>query len=129
MTERRWELVEDRKPLTRKQVAALFLRQDGRCALCSQKLETKGHVPVNFIDEHLKPLSMLGTNDLENRALVCKPCARSKTDTETPIRAKAYRQRDRAIGALKPSGRPLAGSKRSGWKCRLGPNGKEWVKR
>jgi hypothetical protein len=115
-TERRWRLPEDRKPLTRKQYAALFLKQDGRCACCGQRLEIKGGRDVEATggapatDEHLQPLSMLGTNEMWNRELWCKPCATVKTSAEAPIRAKSDRIRDSHIGAKK-SKTPLPGSR------------------
>lgn len=130
MTERRvWLLPEDRKPLTRKQRAALFLRQDGLCPCCSQKLHIKGHEDVTIIDEHVNPLWRGGSNDLSNRELWCSKCASDKTSGESTQRGKTLRQRDAHIGAKKPSKRPMMGSKASGWKCKMGPNGKEWVKR
>jgi len=94
-----WRLPEDRKPLTKKQVIDLFMSQDGKCRICGQRLQVKGHVPVEFIDEHLDPLSMGGSNELTNRALVCKPCAKAKTSAEAPIRAKSNRVRAKHIGA------------------------------
>lgn len=118
MTEQRWSKPEERKPLTRKQIAELFLRQQGRCPICTMRLETKGHEPVEFIDEHMEPLWRSGTNDLNNRALVCKPCASAKTVKETSERAKGYRVRDKFIGAKKARN-PMPGSKASGWKKKL----------
>jgi 5-methylcytosine-specific restriction endonuclease McrA len=117
MTER-WTIPEDRKPLTRKQIAELFLRQQGRCPICTMRLETKGHEPVEFIDEHMDPLWRGGSNELNNRALVCKPCANAKTVKETSERAKGYRVRDRFIGAKKPRN-PMPGSRNSKWKKRM----------
>jgi len=97
-TSRTWQIPEDRKPLTKKQVAELFIAQNGTCPICSQRLQVKGHVPVEFIDEHLMPLSMGGSNELSNRALVCKPCAAAKTSSEATPRAKSTRVRDKHIG-------------------------------
>jgi len=99
VTERRWSLPEDRKPLTRKQRAELFLRQDGRCPNCGQKLEIKGNRPV-CVDEHLEPLWRGGSNDLANRELWCVPCTKPKTAGESAERAKGNRVRDKHIGAI-----------------------------
>lgn len=125
----KWEPVEDRKRPSRKQIAAMFLEQLGKCKNCGGRLEVKGNVPVNVIVEHCNPLWRTGTNDRENLALFCKPCAADKTAVEATQRAKTKRQRDAHIGAKQPSKRPMMGSKASGWKCKMGPNGKEWVKR
>ena len=105
MTERRWTLSEPRERLTRKQIAELYLRQDGRCPNCSQKLELKGGKPV-CVDEHVTPLWRGGTNDLQNRELWCVPCTKPKTAQEATERAKGHRVRDRHIGAKKAS-RPM----------------------
>ena len=94
-----WQPNEDRKPLTRKQWVELFMLQNGRCPCCDQRLQVKGAAEV--WDEHLKPLSMGGSNELGNRALYCKPCAKTKTKAEAQIRAKSNRIRDKAIGAFK----------------------------
>lgn len=102
MTDRTWELMDARTKLTRKQIAELFLAQQGLCPLCTQKLQTKGHTPVEFIDEHMQPRWQGGSEGMENRALVCKPCAKEKTATEAGERAKGLRVRDKHIGAFKP---------------------------
>ena len=113
-----WTRPEDRRPLTRKQVAELFLAQDGKCPLCKQKLQTKGHVPVDFIDEHLTPLWRGGSNELPNRGLVCKPCAKVKTSEETSSRAKGYRVRDKHIGAVQTKS-PMPFGRGSKWKKKI----------
>lgn len=103
MTERTWTLPEPRERLSRKQYADLYLRQDGRCPQCLQKLEIKGGKPV-CVDEHVNPLWRGGTNGLENRELWCVPCTKPKTAQETTDRAKGLRVRDKHIGAF-PKGR------------------------
>lgn len=104
----------DRKPLTRKQRAEIALRQDGKCHICGQKLGLKG-----TIDEHLVPLWCGGTNDLDNRALVCVPCAKAKTKGEAAERGKVLRSRDKHLGVFKKKGRPFPGSRRSKFKKRM----------
>jgi 5-methylcytosine-specific restriction enzyme A len=97
MTERRWSLPEDRKPLTPKRRLELFMRQDGLCGNCGQRLEIKGNRPV-CVDEHLNPLWRGGSNALTNRELWCKPCTKPKTAKEATERAKANAVRDKYIG-------------------------------
>lgn len=111
VSERRWSLPEDRKPLTRKQRADLFLRQDGKCPNCGQRLETKGGRPV-CIDEHVNPLWRGGSNDLANRELWCVPCTKPKTAGESAERAKGNRVRDKHIGAIDRSNKSGGFSKR-----------------
>ena len=119
MPERRWQLPEKRKPLTRKQFAQLYLAQDGKCPRCFRKLGREGAQEVEIIDEHLQPLWALGSNELSNRELWCKECSAVKTGSEATQRADERRIRDKFIGALKPKGNPIPGSRRSPWKKTL----------
>lgn len=112
-----WIPVEERDKLSRKQVAELYMAQDGRCPLCGQKLNHKGHaefsvIPegatvndvidgLEFTDEHMQPLWRGGSNGIGNRALVCRACAKGKTAKEAGERAKGIRVRDKHIGAIK----------------------------
>lgn len=78
-----------RKPLTRLQFATLILSQDGRCGCgCGEKL-----VADRIIDEHLNPLDSLGSNDLSNRALFSRDCAKRKTQVDRAARDKGRRLR------------------------------------
>jgi len=116
---RRWRIPEDRKPLSRKEYAEIFLRQDGRCPCCGQRLEVKGAREVEVWDEHVRPLWAGGTNELCNRELWCKPCTKPKTAAEATARAKSNAVRDKHIGAVKPKSRPIPGSRASAWKRKM----------
>lgn len=86
-----------RKALTRVQLIQLMLDQEGKCGCgCGVKLD-----PMNegVIDEHVIPreLSEPGhqgeRDDLSNRRLFRKPCAKAKTTgTDIPQINKAKRQ-------------------------------------
>jgi 5-methylcytosine-specific restriction protein A len=117
MTERRWSLPEARERLTRKQFVELFMRQDGRCPECTQKLEMKGGRVV-CVDEHINPLWRGGKNELTNRELWCKPCSTDKTSRETTERTDSYRVRDKHIGALR-SARSMPCGRGSRWKKKM----------
>lgn len=118
---------EERKPLTAKQRAELALRQNGLCGCgCGEKLN---HAVEGTIDEHLNPLGLTGTNNLDNRALWRKPCARVKTDeVDMPRIAKAKRQagetgqqkRRREKGGSIPSRPFQKGPKRAWPKRKMG---------
>lgn len=78
-----------RKPLSKFDYATMFLEQSGKCFCCSQKL-AKGQV----IDEHIVPRDSLAADkcdDLENRKLFCKPCAKAKTVGDAATVAKTRR--------------------------------------
>ena len=93
---RTWTTPDDRVPLTRKQYAEMWLKQDGRCPCCTRKL-----IAGQVVDEHITPLWAGGTNDLSNRALYCDFCAGKKTGKEATERGKSRRARDKQIGAKK----------------------------
>ena len=66
-----------RKPLTPWQLATLYLAQGGRCKKCKVKIQ-QGFCE----DDHIIPLACGGTNDIENRQLLCPPCHSIKTNTK-----------------------------------------------
>ena len=85
--------IEKRKPLTKRQWAFLFHKQEGLCGCgCGQKMNA---LSDKITDEHVKPLSMGGTNDLSNRELWLTECTKPKTAGEATVRAKAERQSGR----------------------------------
>lgn len=84
-----------RKPLTPTQRLKLFEAHKGICALCGR--EIRAGEP--WIDEHIRPLGLGGTNDLDNRTPVHVACAQAKTRNEDmPRITKAKRQKMAALG-------------------------------
>lgn len=104
-----------RKRLTRYQRQLILIRQDNNCAHCGASLiwHLVGDTPVYgpMIDEHLIPLELSGSNDLENRALLCVPCARVKTKADMANIGKSRRLRkknaDPETRALEKPKRPI----------------------
>ena len=114
------EPAHKRKPLKRLDFAQIMLRQDGKCGcillptlhpvfadfpICGQKLNAQ----EGIIDEHMLPLAAGGSNDLKNRALLRKPCAKVKTSGYdcaviakiARLAGKAGQQVRRALGKTK----------------------------
>ena len=131
--ERDWVAPEKRKPLTRKQKAALFIKQDGRCQKCTQRLHLKGHKVTHvdedgnliaiededgapIIDEHVKPLWAGGANAKPNRQLWCVKCATFKTAAEATERATEHGKRDAHIRVMPESRNPLQGGRKTKFK-------------
>lgn len=84
-----------RKPLTPTQRLKLFEKHKGICALCQREIRSG----EKWIDEHLRPLGLGGTNDDSNRAPVHVACAQAKTAKEDiPRIAKAKRSKMAALG-------------------------------
>lgn len=97
------DLVETRKPLTRREIVELAVRQLGKCGCgCGFKLDA---MVEGVIDEHLIPLEQTGSNDLKNRALYRKPCAAAKTKTDARNTAKCKRLAGETCA--EPSRRPM----------------------
>ena len=86
-----------RKSLTPTQRLKLFEAHKGLCGLCGAPIRA-GEV---WIDEHIIPLSLGGSNDLDNRAPAHKACADAKTngrDGDLAKAAKAKRVKMRHLG-------------------------------
>lgn len=102
-----------RRPLTPSQRLKLFEDHDGICVICGRAIRSG----EKWIDEHIRALGLGGSNDPENRGPAHETCAATKTRKEDmPRIAKAKRQKRKLLGIKKPKGRPIAGSRASGWK-------------
>jgi 5-methylcytosine-specific restriction protein A len=90
--------LHDRKPLTAKQRVQLFFERKGECCICHGNISVKD----KWIDEHIIPLAMGGTNDWSNRGCAHVACAKDKTKKDVGDIAKAKRIEARHIGAKQP---------------------------
>lgn len=86
-----------RKPLTPTQRLKLFERHSGKCVLCGLHIRSG----ESWIDEHIRPLALGGTNDVENRRPVHVSCAAAKTSDDIKQIAKAKRQKRASLGIKK----------------------------
>lgn len=59
---------------TTRTIKNLYVRQRGKCAICSDYLFGK------FETDHIIPLSKSGTNEPENIQLVCPKCNKEKSN-------------------------------------------------
>jgi hypothetical protein len=92
----RWTLPQLRKSLTRKQRVQIFMKTDGRCHECGQRLEIKG-----WDAHHPQALALLGPDDIDALVPLCKPCHKVDTADDVKTIAKCKRVRDKHIGAKK----------------------------
>ncbi len=107
---------ERRKPLTRKQRANAHSLHGGICCVCRYPIGEN----EPFIDEHVIPLELGGSNDHSNRGIAHIQCAKHKTERDRKMIDKAARQRAKYLGIKKTrKGPPIMGSKASGWKKKL----------
>ena len=108
-------LPERRKPLTRRQRTEAHDRHGGTCCVCLEPIP-KGEP---FIDEHIIPLELGGSNDQSNRGIAHIPCAKAKTKLDAKLIAKASRRRAKYLGVKSRKSRPMAGTVQSGWKQKM----------
>lgn len=102
----------DRRYLTQKQRVELVLSQDGRCAMCGDKLR-----PGNIEYDHVQALVHGGDNAPDNwRAICADPCHRNKTRADVQAKAKADRL---AVGGRQRKGPPMPGSRASKFKRKM----------
>jgi len=110
--------VEPRRPLTEKQKLQMYIAAKGICCLCGQKINGVKEA----WDEHVNPLWLNGDNSAPNRAPAHEKCAKAKSAAESTQRSKIRSKAEKHFGAKDTRSRPMAGTKRSGWKIKM--NGK-----
>ena len=89
---------------------ARFKMCGGMCEGCGAKL-----FPPKLAYDHDNPDGLTGAPTVENARCLCLPCHKAKTKIDVGRIAKAKRQEAAHLNA-KRSGRPMAGSRASGWK-------------
>ncbi len=94
---------EKRKPLTRKQRVEAHDRHGSICCVCLGPIAPG----EPFIDEHVIPLALGGSNDASNRGMAHIACAKIKTRRDQNMIAKAIRMRAKHLGIKKRGGRKI----------------------
>ena len=69
--------------------------------------------------DHMIPLILGGEHRESNLTLLCHECHAAKTKLDVKLKAKVARVRQRNLGIKKRKGRPLPGTKASGWRKRM----------
>jgi len=100
MSDRTWTLPETRKRLSRKDRKSIFMKTDGRCYICTCRLEVKG-----WDAEHPQALELLGPDDVDALMPICKPCHKVKTGDDRKVIAKCNKVRDKHTGIIDRSSR------------------------
>jgi hypothetical protein len=94
----------------------VLLKYNGHCAGCGVKI-TAG---VPWDADHIRSLINGGENRESNFQPLCrKTCHKTKTKADTAEKAAIYKKRLSNYGLKKPKGRPMPGSKASGFKKKL----------
>lgn len=124
---------EKRKAFTARDVAAVFIKCDGRCAMCSEKVKLG-----EYAIDHIQALDHLGAHSLDNWQLLCRPCHIVKTGKDVKASAKGRRLRGETGTAPKrkisqrstfPTQRPLLSLPQSMKPDKAVNGGDNWPKR
>ncbi|MEQ8822780.1 MAG: HNH endonuclease signature motif containing protein [Filomicrobium sp.] len=103
-----------RSEFSKKTKLAAWERSGGYCECgCNQKIigtPEYDHIIEDMID---------GGNDLENCRVMTKKCHRLKTEERRPELDKTRRSFEKRIGVRKRKGRPMPGTRTSGWKQKM----------
>ena len=79
---------EKRRGFTARDVAAVFIKYEARCAKCREKVSLG-----NYAIDHIQAIDHLGAHSLENWQLLCTPCHAVKTASDVKASAKGRRIR------------------------------------
>jgi 5-methylcytosine-specific restriction endonuclease McrA len=95
----------------------VFLRGNGRCAICTRKIASGDR----WVCDHTKALINGGKNREGNLQPICDWCDRKvKTPADVAEKSRTYAKQLSQVGIKKkPKGRPLIGTKASGWKHKV----------
>ena len=115
-------VIERRKPLTRNQRVKMHDAHGSKCVVCLELIPAG----ERFIDEHVIPLELGGTNDPDNRGPAHIGCAKIKTVRDQKLIAKAKRIRAKHLGFKPRKGRPMPGTKASGIRRRMSGQVERW---
>lgn len=98
-------------------------KHEGRCANCGNK------ITGTFTCDHIKALINGGENRETNLQPLCRVCTPIKDRADVAEKSRVYEKRKAHFGLKQPKGRPIPGSRRSGWKVRLTSQGPRAVRR
>lgn len=105
-----------RLEFSRKTKEAAFDRCGGRCDHCGVALTAATGIEY----DHIIRCELRPDNGVDNCSPLCRNCHADKTHRfDIPQAAKGRRIRSKRIGADQKRGRPLPGTKRSGWRKRM----------
>lgn len=90
----------------------VFERFDGRCYLTGRKIMPGDRWEL----DHIVALANGGSHDEANLAPALASAHKEKTKADVKTKSKVARIKAKHIGADRKKGRPIPGSKRSGWK-------------
>jgi len=93
----------------------VFEQNRGQCALCHRRISPGEYWQC----DHTIALCNGGKNAESNLRPACRNCCYAKTAEDVAEKAKIGRKRSKHLGISKSKGRPMPGSRASGWKRRM----------
>lgn len=119
-----WRGANDDSPVPPRVRLRVFQRADGRCqGPCGRKLAPGD----SWECDHVVAIINGGGNRESNLAVKCEWCHAKKSATDVAEKSAVYERALRHAGIKRqPKGRPMAGTRASGWKHKV--NG-EWIRR
>ena len=93
----------------------IFERCDGRCGCCNRPIAPGEPWQL----DHVLALVNGGEHRENNMRPLLAAHHKDKTRADVAQKSTSYKRRKRHYGVAKPKGRPIAGTKASGWKHRM----------
>ena len=109
-----WIGKNDDTPAPPRVFVRCFERYGGKCGACGRKVGAG----LAWQLDHIIALANGGQNQEGNLQPLCVECHRQKTNTDVATKSKIARVRAKHVG-VKKRGRPIPGSKASGWRRRF----------
>lgn len=91
----------------------VFERNKGACAVCGMQIVGR-LCPAQC--DHVVPLITGGENRESNLQALCAPCHKLKTSSDVEEKSEAYRIKAKHFGIKRRKGRPMFGTKASGFR-------------
>ena len=110
-----WIASHDDQAIPPRVKVRVFERFGGRCAVCT--LSISGKLRPEY--DHARSLVNGGEHRESNLQLLCTPCHAVKTRSDVAEKSMNYRRRMKSIGIAPKKGRPMPGSKASGFRKRM----------
>jgi len=117
-----WIGKDDDTPFPPRVKIRIFERCQGQC--CSCGLPIRGRLLPAY--DHAVAIINGGENRESNGRLLCVPCHKLKTGEDTKEKSTVYRKKLKHLGIKRRKGKPLPGSRDSGWKKTFNHG---WVRR
>jgi len=105
-----------RRAMTRARRARVFLREDGRCYVCSRQI--RAHAESYHI-EHPDALALGGADEDVALRIICVPCHKAKTAADKTAIAARNRAIDKGYAGKGRKSGKMPGGRASRWKKRI----------